>query len=52
MNILPAIDEAKSELEAIFKDLHANPEIGFTETRTAKGTMSKGARGAKGVVWT
>ncbi|MDA0961745.1 MAG: M20 family metallopeptidase [Proteobacteria bacterium] len=35
MNILPAIDEARSELEAIFKDLHAHPEIGFTETRTA-----------------
>ena len=41
MNILPAIDEAKSELEAIFKDLHANPEIGFTETRTAKVVAEK-----------
>lgn len=35
MNILPAIEGARQELEAIFKDLHANPEIGFTETRTA-----------------
>ncbi|TNF59605.1 MAG: amidohydrolase [Rhodobacteraceae bacterium] len=35
MNILPAIENARPELEAIFKDLHANPEIGFTETRTA-----------------
>ena len=35
MKILPAIDQAKTELEAIFKDLHAHPEIGFTETRTA-----------------
>ncbi|MFC3615357.1 M20 aminoacylase family protein [Lutimaribacter marinistellae] len=35
MNTLPVIDESRSELEAIFKDLHAHPEIGFTETRTA-----------------
>lgn len=36
MGILPVIDAAKDELTAIFKDLHAHPEIGFTETRTAK----------------
>ena len=31
MTILPIIQDAKDELTAIFKDLHANPEIGFTE---------------------
>lgn len=35
MNILPIIDDSTDELTAIFKDLHAHPEIGFTETRTA-----------------
>ncbi|MEP1519209.1 amidohydrolase [Ascidiaceihabitans sp.] len=35
MNILPTIDAAKDELVAIFEDLHAHPEIGFTETRTS-----------------
>lgn len=35
MGILPIIDEATAELTEIFKDLHAHPEIGFTETRTA-----------------
>ncbi|SDE56956.1 M20 aminoacylase family protein [Ruegeria marina] len=35
MGILPVIEQYKGELEAIFKDLHAHPEIGFTETRTA-----------------
>ncbi|MFT5161044.1 MAG: amidohydrolase [Paracoccaceae bacterium] len=35
MNILPIIDASTEELTAIFKDLHAHPEIGFTETRTA-----------------
>lgn len=35
MNILPVIEEAREELTDIFKDLHAHPEIGFTETRTA-----------------
>lgn len=35
MNIMPTIDAATSELEAIFQDLHAHPEIGFTETRTS-----------------
>lgn len=35
MNIMPIIADSKDELTAIFKDLHAHPEIGFTETRTA-----------------
>jgi len=35
MNILPTIAESRDELEAIFRDLHAHPEIGFTETRTS-----------------
>lgn len=35
MNILPTIAESQAELEAIFRDLHAHPEIGFTETRTS-----------------
>ncbi len=35
MGILPIIADAKDELEAIFKDLHAHPEIGFTEVRTS-----------------
>ena len=35
MNFPPAISEAQAELKAIFEDLHAHPEIGFTETRTA-----------------
>ncbi|RMF40753.1 MAG: amidohydrolase, partial [Alphaproteobacteria bacterium] len=35
MAILPTIAEAETELRAIFEDLHAHPELGFTETRTA-----------------
>lgn len=35
MPVLPEIDTAAPQLEAIFRDLHANPEIGFEETRTA-----------------
>ena len=35
MGILPVIADSTDELTAIFKDLHAHPEIGFTETRTA-----------------
>lgn len=35
MNILPTIANSKDELEAIFRDLHAHPEIGFTEVRTS-----------------
>jgi hippurate hydrolase len=35
MNILPIIADSKDELEAIFRDLHAHPEIGFTEVRTS-----------------
>ena len=30
MNILPVIAESKDEMLAIFRDLHAHPEIGFT----------------------
>lgn len=36
MNILPIIADSTDELTSIFKDLHANPEIGFEETRTSK----------------
>ena len=32
---LPEIDAAAPDLEAVFRDLHANPEIGFEEVRTA-----------------
>lgn len=35
MNILPIIANSTDELTAIFKDLHAHPELGFTEHRTA-----------------
>lgn len=35
MNILPVIAESKDELEALFRDFHAHPEIGFTEVRTS-----------------
>lgn len=35
MNILPVIADSTDELTAIFKDLHAHPEIGFTEHRTS-----------------
>ncbi|MEQ9696001.1 M20 aminoacylase family protein [Shimia sp. SDUM112013] len=35
MDIPQVIADSKAELTEIFKDLHANPEIGFTETRTA-----------------
>jgi len=35
MNILPVIADSIAELEAIFRDLHTHPEIGFTETRTS-----------------
>ncbi|WP_137699743.1 M20 aminoacylase family protein [Marimonas lutisalis] len=41
MGTLPVIEESKDELEAIFKDLHAHPEIGFTETRTAAKVAEK-----------
>lgn len=41
MGILPVIDAATDELTAIFKDLHAHPEIGFTETRTASVVAEK-----------
>ncbi|WP_147112681.1 M20 aminoacylase family protein [Tateyamaria sp. syn59] len=35
MNILPVIGESVDELTAVFKDLHAHPEIGFEEHRTS-----------------
>lgn len=35
MNILPIIADSTDELTAIFKDLHAHPELGFNEHRTA-----------------
>ncbi|MDK3074618.1 M20 aminoacylase family protein [Sedimentitalea sp. JM2-8] len=35
MPILPVIADSTDELTAIFKDLHAHPEIGFQERRTA-----------------
>ncbi len=35
MNILPIIAESTEELEALFRDFHAHPEIGFTEVRTS-----------------
>ncbi|KIN74094.1 M20 aminoacylase family protein [Sulfitobacter guttiformis] len=35
MNILPLIADSTDELTAIFRDLHAHPEIGFTEVRTS-----------------
>jgi hippurate hydrolase len=36
MNILPVIAESASELQSLFRDLHAHPEIGFLETRTSR----------------
>ena len=35
MNILPVIAQSVDELTAVFKDLHAHPEIGFEEHRTS-----------------
>ncbi|AVO36921.1 M20 aminoacylase family protein [Pukyongiella litopenaei] len=35
MSVLPIIAASTEELTDIFKDLHAHPEIGFTEHRTA-----------------
>lgn len=35
MPTLPIIDQSRDELTEIFKDLHAHPEIGFTEVRTS-----------------
>ncbi|KMW58636.1 Hippurate hydrolase [Candidatus Rhodobacter oscarellae] len=44
MPTLPIIADSSEELTAIFKDLHAHPEIGFTETRTA-GVVAEKLRG-------
>ena len=41
MNILPVIAESKDEMLAIFRDLHAHPEIGFTEERTSAAVAEK-----------
>ncbi|MDB6180662.1 M20 aminoacylase family protein [Paracoccus fistulariae] len=35
MPVLPEIDATAAELSRIFRDLHANPEIGFEEVRTS-----------------
>ena len=35
MGPIPDIDAAKADLVAIFEDLHAHPELGFEESRTA-----------------
>ena len=35
MPVLPEIEKAVPELTDIFRDLHANPEIGFEEVRTS-----------------
>ncbi|WP_375229178.1 M20 aminoacylase family protein [Roseobacter sp. S98] len=36
MNILPEIAASEDELIAVFRDLHAHPEIGFQESRTSR----------------
>ncbi|MBW4709425.1 amidohydrolase [Roseobacter sp. YSTF-M11] len=36
MNILPIIADSTGELESIFRDFHAHPEIGFQEQRTSR----------------
>ncbi|MCM2561311.1 M20 family metallopeptidase [Lutimaribacter sp. EGI FJ00015] len=41
MPVLPVIEDSTDELTEIFKDLHANPEIGFTEKRTAQVVAEK-----------
>ncbi|MFD1508002.1 M20 aminoacylase family protein [Lacimonas salitolerans] len=41
MPVLPVIADSTDELTEIFKDLHAHPEIGFTETRTAQVVAEK-----------
>ncbi len=41
MNILNEIEQISPELENIFKDLHANPELGFEEFRTSNIVKNK-----------
>ena len=41
MNILPVIAQSVDELTAVFKDLHAHPEIGFEEHRTSSVVAGK-----------
>ena len=36
IKILPEIMSISHDLEEIYKDLHANPELGFEEERTSK----------------
>ena len=35
MNILPIINAAEKEMQDIYEDLHAHPELGFEEVRTS-----------------
>ena len=35
MNIIPNIEAAKNEMQEIYEDLHAHPELGFEEFRTS-----------------
>lgn len=41
MGILPIIAESRQDFISIFKDLHAHPEIGFTEVRTSAIVVEK-----------
>ena len=41
MTIMPEIEGFERDLKDIFEDLHAHPEIGFEETRTAAIVVEK-----------
>ena len=45
MTVMPQIDARARELRAVFEDLHAHPELGFQEVRTA-GIVAKALRAA------
>jgi len=45
MPVLPQIDARADALRAVFEDLHAHPELGFEETRTA-GIVAEALRAA------
>ena len=45
MTVKPQIDARAKELRAVFEDLHAHPELGFREVRTA-GVVAKALRAA------
>ncbi|MDO5528664.1 MAG: M20 aminoacylase family protein [Paracoccus sp. (in: a-proteobacteria)] len=45
MSVIPAIDAATPRLRAVFEDLHAHPELGFEEHRTA-GIVAEALRAA------